>query len=329
MSDRDGPGRGRLKPQHAPAEGGLAGSRLADDPQAAAAHHVEADTVEGPACRLALDPATPGTEMLADVLDPQQAGRRRSLRVVAGASWSRSSIGVGLLCQPGVHPQVCEPFVQRQLGGQQTLRVSLSRSAFQLVRSRHLDYAALRHDQQSVCHRHRDPKVVSDHQQSHPVRSLESPDQLQHLSLGGRVQRRRRFIRDQQPWLPDDRRCEPHALSHTTRQLPRVLLAGRSVDPDLRETRGDVLTDLCPRRGPAAYRLAHRGPHPGKGIQEREGVLQQHADARPPNRSQLAFAQLQQLCVVAANRASCLQPAREQAGNRLSGQGLARSGLAH
>jgi len=83
--------------------------------------------------------------------------------------------------------------------------------------------AAEHHDRPVGDFRHH-AHVVGDEQNRHPLLVLQHLDQVEDLALDGDVERRRRFVGDQELWSAGERHGDHHALAHAAGKLMRIVV---------------------------------------------------------------------------------------------------------
>ena len=206
----------------------------------------------------------------------------------------------------------------------------LNRALFHLVAPEHHHHAIrhLRH------HRH----VMGDEHHRRAGFALQPVHQRQYFGLDRHVQRRCRFIRDQQARLACHRHGNHHPLTHPTRKLVRILQ-----QPPLRL--GDTYLLQQFQRARLGLRPGHLlvqpqplgqlTTHGEHRIQRRHRLLKDHTDLVAANRAHqilIGFRQIR-LAVFAAIKqqpaarnlttAELYQPHQRQAGNRFTGPGFA------
>ena len=77
-----------------------------------------------------------------------------------------------------------------------------------------LDDGAAVHDGDAVGHLGDDAEIVGDEQQRQAVLGPQLAQQIQHLRLDGDVERRRRFVGDDERGMTGERDGDHHALPH-------------------------------------------------------------------------------------------------------------------
>ena len=85
-----------------------------------------------------------------------------------------------------------------------------------------LHHLAMVHHDDLVGNLRHHAHVVRDKHHSHALGPLQILDQIQNLGLGGHIQCRRRFIRNQQRRLAGQRHGDHHPLTHPARKLEGV-----------------------------------------------------------------------------------------------------------
>src|SRR5512138_3564562 len=89
---------------------------------------------------------------------------------------------------------------------------------------RFLDNLAAIHNDDALRSFGDDAEVVRNHENGSAELLLKIHEKLENLRLNRHVERSRWLIRDHQCWTHDERHGNQHALSHSTRQLMRILL---------------------------------------------------------------------------------------------------------
>ena len=126
-------------------------------------------------------------------------------------------------------------FAKARHGGKQGLGIKFAGGGEDLADGALLDQAAAVHDGDAVGHLGNDGHVVGDEQHRHAGFALEPVDQGEDLGLDRDVERRGRFVGDEQAGAAGHGHRDHHALPHAARELVRVLTqaAVRLGDPHL------------------------------------------------------------------------------------------------
>ena len=232
--EQDLPARGFVEAHHGQSNRCLAGARFPDQPQRLTLGELEghvADRLEFPFPEQSFSRVETLPEVANfddDSLVPAQAAA--ALRSVRRRGWRAIEEIVDDRQPPGP---------PRELGPAEQKRLSvavLRRLEYSLHRTLLSDLAVAHHD-----HVIRDfadhGQIVGNEQHRHPPSLLHLGDQIENLLLNGHVERRRRFVCDQQLRLACDRHRNHHALLLAARQLKRirVYLRLRLRNPDLAE----------------------------------------------------------------------------------------------
>ncbi|MNI39646.1 hypothetical protein D3C73_938350 [compost metagenome] len=170
-------------------------------------------------------------------------------------------------------------------------------------------------------------------QHRRPGFRLHGEQQLQHLRLHGDVQRRRRFVGDDQFGRERAGDGNHDALAHATRQFVRICVCA------LRRVADANTVHQCHRAVPGllaadtrfvdAQHFGNLVGHAAAGVQRRHGFLEHHGDVLAAQRVHVGIGGAQQVVAVkpkfvrrdAARRVD--QPHQGKARNGFSGAGLA------
>ena len=195
-------------------DAGRADGDLADDRSLTRSRHVLFDLGDphAPALTARRQRRQRRAGRTADVLRPLAARRERAL--------------AGDVVGPGDRPfdrlQLRLALSGRRLRQQQSERVGVGRRPLDVTGVARLeDRAGVQHVD-AVAHREGDAQVVGDEDHAHPTGHLGAPQQVEDLGLGGDVERRRRFVGEEQLRVAGQRRGEGDPLAHPTGQLERV-----------------------------------------------------------------------------------------------------------
>ncbi|KUP95061.1 hypothetical protein TRIHO_00480 [Tritonibacter horizontis] len=179
---------------------------------------------------------------------------------------------------------------------------------------------------------------MGDKDHRHPGFLLQLLHQAEHLRLGGHIQRRGRFIRNQQVRFGDHRHGDHGALAHPAGQLERVGAPGalRVGKTDAFETVQHLAFGGSGRWGPV--QMQHFGHLIADPVQRRErahGFLKDHRDPVAAHiAAHLAFADPGQVNVALGtarqDHPTRVQPCgpRQDAQHRPAADGLARAAFA-
>ena len=187
------------------------------------------------------------------------------------------------------------------------------------------------HDVVAVLGHH--AQVVSDHHHGCVELVLQPVDEVQDLGLHGHVEGSSGLVRDQEVGVEGQGHGDHGALPHPPGELVRIRTGpplGLRDAHQLQEVHG-LLEPLLLRGLPV--RLEHLGDlvaHPMNGIESRQGVLEDHADLRPPDVAHLLGRKLQEVLPPEQRlaRYARLLPG-DQAHHREEADALPRAGLAH
>ncbi len=92
----------------------------------------------------------------------------------------------------------------------------------QLPQRTSLDDPAVIHHDNLVGHVRNDPQIVGNQQQGHTQFGLQFPDQFENPRLDGDIQRRGRFVGDEQGRVANHRHRDHRALAQATGKFERV-----------------------------------------------------------------------------------------------------------
>jgi len=172
-------------------------------------------------------------------------------------------------------------------------------------------------------------EIMRDEQHRHPVPFLQVGDQVEYLLLDGHIERRRRFVGDQELRLARDRHRDHHALLLAARQLewirihlrPGVRNAYLPQEFDRAGTRlaARLVKMPCQDLGQLEADREH-------GIQRTHGLLKYHRDRLAPQLLQLAGCESEQVAAAVQYPAVRMDRRifpRQQAQDRQRGHRLA------
>jgi hypothetical protein len=125
------------------------------------------------------------------------------------------------------------------LGCQQLFRVVVLRVGEDFLGRPSLDDFALRHHADAIGDLAHDAEVMRDEQHRHAVLFLEPRQQFEDLRLHGHIQRRCRFVGDQELRLVGQRHRDHHALALPAGELMRI-----GIEPLFRIADADFLEQL-------------------------------------------------------------------------------------
>ena len=189
------------------------------------------------------------------------------------------------------------------------------------------------HDGDLFAHGSHDAQVVGDHDDAHAQLLAQLLHQLQDLRLDGHVQRGGGLVCDQQLGLTGQGDGDHHALAHTAGQLVGAVLQAlfRLVDADqLQQLLGTCPGFLLALFGVQAddlHDLVADGVH---RVQAGHGVLEDDGDFVATDLAEVLLLHLLDLVAVEPHGAAHqLAGVGGQAHDRVSGNGLAGTGLAH
>ena len=195
------------------------------------------------------------------------------------------------------------------------------------------DDLALRHHVDPFGYVADDGEVVGYQQDRHPEIALQVGEQPQDLRLDGHVERRRRFVGDQQVGFVGERHGDHHPLALPARQLVRP-----RAQPPLRLGEADEPEQLeaaRARRGGAQalvqrQRFADLPLHRVQRVERRHRLLEHHRDAVAADRAEDRRRRAEQLPPVEPDAPAGVARARigqeledRQRGDRLAGAGFA------
>ena len=178
-----------------------------------------------------------------------------------------------------------EPCARRAAGdrGKQSARVGMSRIAKQVAHCRLFDDAAGVHDGDAVGHLRHDAEVVRDEQQRQLEALLQVAQQVEDLRLDGDVERRRRFVGDEERRIAGERKRDQRALPESARQLVRVFTnAARRIRHAhrLEQFDGAVSCRAAARDAVHGQRFLDLIADGEDGIEGRHRLLEDEADLR-------------------------------------------------
>ena len=167
-----------------------------------------------------------------------------------------------------------------------------------LARRTLLHDAAFIHHDEPVTALADDIEVVGDQDECAPRFAAHRVDEVQHLRLHGRVERRRRFVGDEQIRREEQRRGDEQALPHATGELMREHRGGpaRVGDADAVQHRDRALVCLAAMRDAMHDERLHQviaGAH--RGIECLHRFLEDHRDATAAQGAHLGLAQREQV----------------------------------
>ena len=280
----------RLQPDQAPCQGRLSRSGLADDPDRLTRADGDGDVIEGWGSGLGealADTAQPNQRLGDDSTSARTAGTDRgaSRRHPVGASRRPASrhlpaglVGPALLVgaraargegasdkdlprtrnRAGHRPQLLDPVLERWLAVAQYrgVRGAAGRRTESAPCPR-LHQPPGVHDQDPVCTLARHAEVMGDEQQRHAPLALDAVQQVEHLALGGHVERRGRLVADQHLGVAREAGGQCHPLTHATGELERVLLRH-------------------PRPAGPPRRVGGRSPHARDGMARAAAICEPH-----------------------------------------------------
>ena len=189
------------------------------------------------------------------------------------------------------------------------------------------------HHTDVVCHVSDHAEIMGDDDERRPCLALQVTHEFGDLRLDRDIQSRRRLIRDEQARGVDERHGNHDPLPHAPRQLVRIVinpLAGRG-DPHVAES-----VDRTRPRFLGAHLVVH--PHgflelvtdAVEGVQAGERILENHGHHGAPELADLVIIEGQQIGAIQNDATADMSEAPiEKPHDRLSGDTLARSGLAH
>ncbi|RPE40864.1 hypothetical protein EDD90_3932 [Streptomyces sp. Ag109_O5-1] len=188
------------------------------------------------------------------------------------------------------------------------------------------------HHGDPVGHAGHDPEVVADQQDGHPGLPLGGPQHVQDPGLDGDVERRGRFVGEDQVGVVGHRHGDHRALAHAAGELvrERPCAQGGFGDPDEVEEfdgapgrlfPGDVLVGADGLGDPVADAV-DRG-------ERGERVLEDHRDAAPADPGQLPFGEAEKLGPFQSYGAVRGRVAGQQPEDGQGGRGLPGPRLAH
>ncbi|MNQ62518.1 hypothetical protein D3C85_768670 [compost metagenome] len=105
----------------------------------------------------------------------------------------------------------------------QRLGISLLRARKNISGGSGLNHVTPVHHQRTVRDFRHDPHIVSDEHHRHLLLRLQFLDQFQYLRLNGHIERRGRFIGDENRWIARQCHRDHHALTHAARKLMRII----------------------------------------------------------------------------------------------------------
>ena len=176
------------------------------------------------------------------------------------------------------------------------------------------DPAGVHHADPVAQGRHHPQVVGHEHDgRTQPVPDL--PEQREDLGLDGHVERGRRFVGQQHPWLAGQRHRDHDPLAHAAREL-----VGIAVQPVRCVGHVHLLEELRrpgARLGPAhapvhLQDLAHLAADREVGVQGAHGVLEDHRDLRTPGLPEPGGRHGQQVPAGERRRAPHLDTRRQQ-----------------
>ena len=202
--------------------------------------------------------------------------------------------------------------MQRRHRVEQRARVRMSWRRVHLFDGAALHHEAAVDDHDPVAHLRDDAEVVGHQQHRHVPLLAQPPQQREDLSLGRYVQRRRWLVGDQQLRIRRQRQRDHHALPHAAAQLVRVELQPRRRIGYLdlgQQVDGAIPRGLTRQVRVQAQRLDHLPPDAQRGVQGREGVLEDHPDIVRAHRAQLPLRQPEHVPALETERVCADVPA--------------------
>ncbi len=220
-----------------------------------------------------------------------------------------------------------------RIGQLQAARVGVSRARKYRACGAAFDCAAGIHHDDLVADLRREAQIMGNEDDPGAVLSLHVRDQADDRRMHGDVERRRRFVGNDQPGIARKRHGDEHALAHAARKLMRILLQQGAAIPQLRGgEHGDrPFAPLCPvglpEAGQVLIELAADGHDRIERGQRRlrdecNGATEQCAPSRRRHVDEVAV--LKEDC---AGR-DC-EAGRQELRDRAPDHGFARAGFAH
>ena len=155
--------------------------------------------------------------------------------------------------------------------------------AEQLGRRAALDEAAGVHHEHLVGALASHPEIVGDQDERHASLALQTGDEIEHLPLGGDVERRGGFVADEHERVAREAGGERDTLAHASRQLERIHRRDALGKVDLGESPTHLVVHLVTCHGERGGDLRAASVD---GTQARERVLQQQADTSSAHRGE-------------------------------------------
>ena len=216
--------------------------------------------------------------------------------------------------------------------GQQAAGIRVLRVCEQFPRGAKLHDMTAVHHRDAVADLRGHAQVVRHKHHGHAVFVLQLPQQLQDLSLDGHIQRRGRFIRQQQLGIGGQRDGDDHALAHSAGELVRIfphalLRVGNAHAPQ--QLHGAGVLFLAGKPGVLEgfrYLLAdaqHR-------VQRHHRLLEDHADLFAAHGGERLFGKARKLLPAVADAAARnASRAVDEPDEGFAGDALAAAALAH
>ena len=174
-------------------------------------------------------------------------------------------------------------------------------------------------------------QIVRDQQQGHGVLGHQFLQQIENLLLHGHVQRRGRFVGDQQVGPAGQGHGDGDALALAARELVRIVIKALGCAGNahaLQQGHCALARGLAAQALVVAQRLGHLAADAVHGVEGRHGLLKHHGHAVAAQAAQRALVHVQQLLAVEPDAAVHLRMLRQQAHQRQGGQRLAAARLA-
>ena len=268
----------------------------------------------------------------------QQLGMLRAFLDGKGAARPKAAAGwpgtrVRWLALDGDQPAILGLRIDPRRGVQQRPGVRVARIGQQILRRAFLDHLAGVHHQHARADIGDHAEIVADQDDGGAEVAVQPAQQVEDLRLDGHVERRGRFVGDEQGRLVGEAHGQHHALAHATRELMGERIHSAVGRGHAHAPQQIDRAAARRRRGEAAvrrHRLDELSRNAQDRVQGRHGVLEHHGDLATAHRANSLIVEMREVAALEQDRAAD-DPRRlvEQAHDRLGTDALAGAGFAH